>query len=91
MIILFMLPSFNEGDYLLVCNIAYLLSKPRLKDVVIAKHPNNNTLIIKRISKISGRRYYLSGDNEEESSDSKDFGVLGRKEIIGKVFFKISG
>ena len=85
-----MLPSFKEGEYLLVCNVAYLLSKPRVMDVVIARHPITNSLIIKRIAKINDRRYYLSGDNKKESSDSSKFGAIDGKEIRGKVFFKIS-
>ena len=86
-----MLPSFNEGDYLLVCNIAYLLSKPRARDVVIAKHPGKQQLILKRITNIKDKKYFLAGDNKRESSDSKNFGIVNRKSLVGKVFLRISG
>ena len=86
-----MLPSFREGDYLLVCNIAYLLSSLKKGDVVIARHPSDKQLILKRILKIKDKKYFLAGDNQKDSSDSKNFGKVNRKSLVGKVFFKISG
>ena len=82
-----MLPTLKDGDK--------VLSEPPLKlqigDVVIAKHPFRLTPIVKRITKISdGDKYFLTGDNSVESSDSRTFGEIAKKDILGKVVCKLN-
>ena len=74
-----MFPSLNDGDYIIVSR----WSKCKANDVVVAK--GSGMLLVKRISKTEGARYYISGDNKQES---KGF-VVGKEEIIGKVIFKL--
>lgn len=56
-------------------------------DVVVFKI--KDAVYIKRIEKKKGDRYFLIGDNRKESIDSRKFGWMDEKDIIGKVIFKI--
>ena len=81
-----MAPGIGESDYVLVNKLSYLLGKPRNGDVVVARHPGTGRLIVKRVAKIESNRYLLRGDNEKASSDSRGFGAVTRKMLIGKVW-----
>jgi nickel-type superoxide dismutase maturation protease len=77
-----MLPTLQDGDEVLV--------KPsqsyRIGDVIVAKHPFRKTPMIKRVTEIStGGKLFLRGDNPAESSDSRTFGGIAEKDILGKV------
>ena len=80
-----MLPNYKEGDYLLVNKI----SRIKVDDPVVLRHPKTNNLILKRVSKIENGRYYVTGDNKEFSKDSRHFGAVERKMIVGKILFHI--
>ncbi len=81
-----MAPGIGESDYVLVNKLSYLLGKPRNGDVVVARHPGTGRLIVKRVAKVESNRYLLRGDNEKASSDSRGFGAVTRKMLIGKVW-----
>ncbi|MEM3839325.1 MAG: nickel-type superoxide dismutase maturation protease [Candidatus Micrarchaeaceae archaeon] len=78
-------PAVRSGEYLFVST----LSSIRPGDIVVAEHPAKPIKIVKRISAISDGKAYLLGDNKEESEDSRTFGSIERKNIIGKVILKI--
>lgn len=77
-------PTIRSGQTVLVSWIPYLFSKPKLEDV-IALWERDEKVLIKRISKIDKDEYFVKGDNKIDSLDSKDFGWIGRKKIVGKV------
>jgi nickel-type superoxide dismutase maturation protease len=82
-----MLPTLKDGDE--------VLSEPplnlRIGDIVIAKHPFRITPIIKRITNISvDNKFFLSGDNPDESTDSRSFGEINKKDIFGKVVCRLN-
>lgn len=81
-----MAPTFKENDIVLVNRLSYFLSRPKIGDVVVLKREK---YIIKRIKKIDGDRFFVQGDNVKESTDSRKFGWVSKKEIVGKVIFKI--
>ena len=81
-----MAPGIGESDYVLVNKLSYVLGKPRYGDVVVAKHPGTGRLIVKRVAKVESNRYLLRGDNEKASSDSRGFGAVTRKMLVGKVW-----
>ena len=83
-------PTFKAGDVVLVNGLSYILSKPKIGDLVVLKREK---YMIKRITKINpsvdGNKFFVIGDNRKESTDSRKFGWIKRKEIVGKVMFKI--
>lgn len=79
-------PTFSEGDKVLANRLAYLFEAPQKGDIVIAKYPDNiEKKVIKRIHKITPLGYFLTGDGDKKSADSKYFWMVKGKDIIGKV------
>lgn len=81
-----MFPTFKSGDIALVYKFSYFLSRPKIGDVIVLK---KKKFIIKRIAKINDDKVFVIGDNINESTDSRNFGWVNKKEIIGKVILKI--
>lgn len=77
-----MSPKIAEGQEVLVSSLPYLLFEPKIGDIVAFK--KFNKVFIKRIRKIKDDKYYLIGDNKEDSLDSKNFGWVSKKLVIGK-------
>ena len=78
-----MTPFLNPGDEV----ITWKYSKPKIGDVTVFK--KNNKFYIKRVKKNENGKYFVLGDNEKESIDSRKFGWIDKKDIIGKVIYKI--
>ena len=78
-----MLPLFVCNQRVVVRK--FLFQKPRVNDVVVVQHPNNNALLLKRIIAIQGKMYVVEGDNKQHSTDSRHFGAISKKHVIGKV------
>jgi nickel-type superoxide dismutase maturation protease len=81
-----MFPLLNAGDEVLVNPRAYRQQPPRVGDIVVAQHPGQADLqIIKRVAEVKGDgRFYLQGDNTNESSDS----LVPPSLILGRVTSK---
>ena len=77
-----MFPTLQEGDLVLVNPHA----EYEVGDIAVARHPfKQSVTIIKRIAKIlPGERYILLSDNLDESSDSRSFGAIPAKDMLGK-------
>lgn len=91
-------PNILRGQTVLVSLIPYLFSKPKINDIVAFiphrngtgfKEKNTGKIFIKRIVKNNGNKYFMKGDNKKDSVDSQEIGWVLRKEIVGKVIFKI--
>lgn len=87
-----MQPTLNSGEEVLMNPRAYLKRSPQVNDIVVIIHPQQpNLKIIKRIIKIeTGDRYFLLGDNLHHSDDSRSFGLIEKKNIIGKLTTRTS-
>ncbi len=81
-------PNLLNNQVVLVSSIPLIFLKPRVGDVAVFKYKNKT--YIKRITKINSYKYFLEGDNKKDSSDSKKFGWINKKDIIGKVIHKIA-
>lgn len=54
-----------------------------IEDVVFIWHQGREK--IKRIRSVEGEKYDVRGDNPSQSTDSRHFGLVDKKDIIGKV------
>ncbi len=83
-------PTLPHGTYVLTSSLPYLFTAPKRGDVVLARHPQDGKYVVKRISRITESEYFVTGDNEKESTDSRHFGLLKRHAIIGKVVYVLT-
>lgn len=84
-----MSPVYKAGDMVLVNKLAYFLSNPKRGDIVVLADPRDQRLILKRIAKIAQKKYFVLGDNEKKSTDSRLFGWIKKEQIIGKVIYHL--
>ena len=82
-----MKPTFNKGEVVWVYEWAYLFNKPKIGDVVIFSFENKE--IVKRITAVGKSGAYVSGDNQEDSLDSRTLGEIKFNRLIGKVRTKV--
>ena len=77
-----MLPTLQPNTEILYDPAA----TPAANDLVIARHPLEDRLIVKRLSEtLPGGQHLLLGDNRAESSDSRTFGPVTSEHLIGIV------
>lgn len=80
-----MLPTLKPGQDILVFTWAYIFFQPKVGDIVVIKVSDRE--MVKRIQNYHGRDIYVIGDNEKESTDSRNFGPINKSDVIGKVVF----
>jgi len=83
-----MTPALAPGDYVIVNTWAYRRREPGVGDLVVLRDPEGEgRFLCKRIAGVSGSGFYaVRGDNEAVSRDSRSFGLVSRRLIIGKVW-----
>lgn len=127
-----MYPTFNDGEYLIIDEISYIVGDPSRGDVVVFRYPNSpSRFFIKRViglpnEKISieGNKititnesypegfvltepyinedfnfsgnyetkdgeYFVLGDNRNRSSDSRIWGLLPEKLVVGRAYLRL--
>ena len=88
-----MYPTLGEGERVVVDMAPCGEEPPAVGDVVLARHPfMRDTLMIKRVVGVADDgRYILRGDNALESSDSRSFGPVPLRSILGRAARKADG
>ncbi len=82
-------PAYQEGDFVLVSKIPFLLTRLKQGDVVIYQHPVYGTLI-KYIDKVFPEQGLVTLiGTHEDSIDSRRFGSVPITALIGKVIWQI--
>ena len=68
-----MVPTFADGQYLIVDEISYILGTPKRDDVVIFRNPNNTKIFfIKRIIGLPGETVDVKSDTNEVTITNKE-------------------
>ena len=83
-----MVPTLAEGQTVLVNRLTYLFGRPKENDLVALKDPRDGKVLIKRIIRKEGKCYFVQGDNKNHSTDSRVFGMIRQRDIIGKIISK---
>lgn len=83
-----MVPVLKSGENVLVDEKADV----SIGDVVIARHPFKESVeMAKRITAIDANgKFFLVGDNSDESTDSRTFGPVSLEYIKGKVTSRLA-
>ncbi len=81
-------PQIGDGEEVLVSEVPFWFKKPQINDIV-AFVSKDNKVLIKRVSGVVRGGYYVQGDNREDSLDSRRFGKVLPKQIMGKFIFKL--
>jgi len=84
-----MLPTLRPGDRLLVDRRAYRYRPPRVGDVVVLVDPEDATRwLVKRVSQVdvSGGTVEVRGDAAETARDSRRFGPVPTRSVVGRVY-----
>ena len=89
-----MSPLLMPGDEVLINPGAFRQDLPCVGDIVVARHPYiTDQKIVKRIVAITeDGRCHLQGENSDslESSDSRSFGAVPPKLLLGRVTSRLS-
>lgn len=81
-------PQIKNGSTVLVSNIFYIFKNPKVNDIIAFKNAAGKVLI-KRITKKENGSFFIEGDNKKDSSDSKNFGMISKDKILGKVIYTL--
>lgn len=79
-----MRPGFAPGDRLLAVSPWPL----RTGQVVAALDPRTGRLLVKRVAAVSDGLVDLRGDSSAASTDSRHFGAVPRRLIVGRVIYR---
>lgn len=84
-------PAYRHGDRLLVNRLAFAGRDPAIGDIVVVRDPDDERRhLIKRVAAAPGTdgSVFVLGDNAALSRDSRVFGPIPRRAIIGKALWK---
>ncbi len=80
-------PALHPGDFVIVNRWAYRRREPAAGDIVVLRNPEApGQFLVKRV--MSGDRqagFFVLGDNDAHSQDSRAFGMVPLHLIVGKV------
>ena len=82
-------PEYQSGDFVLVSKIPFLFHSPKPGEMIGFFHPAFG-LLIKQIGSYNPqtRQLFVMGTHPD-SVDSREYGEISRKQVIGKVLWHI--
>ena len=94
-----MMPTLLPADLLLFDRLAYLRDRPATGDIVLVRHPVQAKLrLVKRLAGVPGDaagdrtllrgEYWVLGDNQAMSTDSREFGPVRRRDLLGRAWIR---
>ena len=82
-------PEYQEGDFVLIAKIPFLLNRLKEDDVIAFRHPDYGVMI-KRIAGLNpGKDQIFVLGTHEHSVDSRHFGTIQRSDLVGKVIWHL--
>jgi nickel-type superoxide dismutase maturation protease len=83
-----MLPTLDPGDRVLVVRLPrwWPLAPGHLVAVPDPRLPSR--LLVKRVTAVSDGSIEVGGDNEGSSTDSRHFGPVPRRRVVGRVLYR---
>ena len=80
-----MQPALQPGDHVVV--VTWL--RPRIGDIVVLRDPEwSLTYTVKRVASVTPAGLDVRGDNVNVSRDSRHFGTVPRRLVIGRVVYR---
>ena len=86
-----MSPALQHGDTVFVNTRIYRRQAPHVGDIVVAHHPYQTRIVVKRIGDVHETSVTLLGDNPSESTDSRTLGAFPMRALIGQVTARLPG
>lgn len=84
-----MIPQLQPGEEILFNPHAYQKQIPKVGDIVVAQHPYQTIRVVKRVAIVlADGSCFLQGDNKSASTDSRSYGFIPFKHILGRVTSK---
>lgn len=82
-------PKYNEGDYLIITKISFLMHTIKSGDIVVFEHPVYGTMVkqIQYVDPLTGELFVIG--THPESTDSRHFGLIPPSWLNGKVLWHI--
>jgi hypothetical protein len=82
-------PDFQEGDFVVTIKIPLLRLNLRLGDIVVFRQPEYG-ILIKKVESFTadGESLFVVGSHPN-SIDSRRFGAVPRRDLIGKVIWHV--
>ena len=81
-------PEFQEGDFVFISRIPFWFRSPSAGDTIAFRHPGYG-LLIKRIQHTTPEAGLYVICSHPASIDSRIFGPINHKDVIGKVIWHI--
>ena len=87
-----MLPTFESGERALFLPVSNANGSLLGKVVLVARENSfgaRDFYQVKRVTDYKDGEFFITGDNPDFSTDSREFGWVRRDEVIAKLLFKL--
>ena len=84
----FRIEETSMSPYLKPGDIVIILKSKNIENNNVVVFDRSGDYFVKRVKKVKDNKVFLEGDNKKESIDSRKFGWLDKKDIIGKIVYK---
>ena len=83
-----MCPLYEDGDFVIVSRIPLISRRIEPGDVIVFRHPAYGTMI-KMVESAEGQKTVCVIGTCAASTDSRNFGAMSLKDMVGKVILRI--